>query len=556
MGFIYCERMKLRILLTLLCAGFTVHGAQKSEIPPLVLAVVVDQFSYHELIKLKDYLAGGIGFMYHNGVTYENAYVPHGVPDTAVGHASLNSGALPKDHGIIGNYWYTRQEKLIQADEDTPANGAVFKQDGTLYPFGRSAHNIMVDTLSDQLMLRNSPQKRYAVVSMSFKSTAAVTLAGHLGMPIWFDEQTGRFTTSKAYASAIPTWVQKFNRAQKVDTRKTVAWQLAYPETDAAYRYNNIKNYEFAGSWGFSGKAKGVAGTSVAIDPTTLQQTPAGNELLTDLAIAALDEYADHQKPDHVLMWVSMSGPDKIGHPFGPDSLEKVDLLYHTDQDIKRLFDHATKRYGAGNVLLVVTADHGVMPIPEYVHNAGYTAAQRILIPTLIEQLNQFVQKKFGYKDFVRMIVSNNVYLDRDRFEQLDRKDRRTVLQAVKKYLMKIPGIKRAWTQYELAHADLHMELHELAAFCKNQIEPTRSGQLYIQVSPYTLLTDAEFGASHASPYDYDTHVPLMIYQRGKFQKKRIMDIVWIQQVAPTLAYLLQVPRPSASTYNVLPGLF
>jgi len=303
--------MKNKIFLTLLCAVLTVYGATKTDkIPPLVLVIVVDQFAYHELQKLSEHFTGGISFMHKNGVVFENAYQPHGTPQTAVGHTSLNTGVLPKYHGIIGNEWLNKEGKLVNSDDDTPQRAAVFKRDGTLYSYGKSAENIMVDSLSDQVMLRNSPQRRHTAVCLSLKSRAAIGMAGHMGLPIWLDDETGWFTTSKAFASTVPAWVQKFNRMHRVDTWKEVQWTLAYPEKSPAYNYSNINNYTFAGSWGYKGNANRIAGTKILLEQTTdgagtrgcfecLEKTPEGNHLLTDLAIATIDEFADHQKPDH-----------------------------------------------------------------------------------------------------------------------------------------------------------------------------------------------------------------------------------------------------------------
>lgn len=531
--------MRKSIIFILLCGYVPAHSAAKKSAPRLVLTIIVDQLAHHELEKLQHNLTGGLAFMAKNAVVFDNAYVPHATPDTAVGHASLATGALPKEHGIVGNYWYNSHGTMVTAYSD------------------KSARDLMVDTLSDQALLRNSPQQRYASVALSFKTQAAIALAGHLGLPIWFDVDNHTFTTSKAYSEQAPGWVQKFNAAQHIHEIKKVTWNLAYEATSKAYQYNNIKNYTFAGSWSFAQKAPAIAGTTFALDShLNLSLTPAGNALLTDLAITAIDTYADYEKPDHFLLWVSMSGLDKIGHPYGPDSLEALDMLYHTDLDIQRLISHAYKRYGAENTLVVVAADHGVMPIPEYVHKAGYAPARRILAKDLVHQMNKVLAEKHGHTDMVQDILSNNVYLHPHEYQALPYKKRMAVLNTLKQFLTRQPGIKRVWSQQDLAHSDYHLNDHEIESFFKNQIVPSRSGQLYIQVSPYTLISSEEYGTNHASPYDYDTHIPLMVYQKGKFERKRIMNIVWTQQLAPSLAYALGIPRPSACTYNVLPGLF
>lgn len=557
--------MKTLLLLVLLTTAVS-YTADNSSAPKLVLVIVVDQFAYHELQKLESHFKGGIKFLRSHGLSYEYAYVPHGVPQTSVGHTSLSTGALPKDHGIISNAWYA-QGKLIKSDEDNSDKSAVFKKDEGTYAYGKSSLHNMVDTLSDQHMLRNSPQKRYATVALSLKSQASIALAGKLGLALWIDDETGWFTTSKAYAAKMPTWVKQFNEKRKIDSCPEITWKLMYPENSIEYQYNNIKNYTFTGSWGFKEHAQGIAGTRFSITKETdgigtrgcyeiLAKTPIGAQLLTDFARACIDEYADHQKPDHFLLWVSLSGLDKVAHPFGPDSLEAIDMLYHIDRNIQEIITHAYKRYNAEDVLIVLTADHGVVPIPEYVHAEGYLPAHRIITKDLVEDLNRFIEKKFSLKKLVIALTYNNIYLNHQLLAPLKLSQKENILQSLKKYLVKYPGIKQAWTQKDLLHSSFHLDLHELEAFCRNQIFPLRSGDIFIQVYPYTLISDIKTGTDHTTPYDYDTHIPLMVYQKGKTPHKKIMERVWIQQVAPTISHFLHIPRPSACPYNVLPGIF
>ncbi len=54
-------------------------------IPRLAVIFVFDQFSYDYIPKLARHMRGGLRFLLHNGIVYENAYMPHGLPTTGLG---------------------------------------------------------------------------------------------------------------------------------------------------------------------------------------------------------------------------------------------------------------------------------------------------------------------------------------------------------------------------------------------------------------------------------------------------------------------------------------
>ncbi len=118
---------------------------------------------------------------------------------------------------------------------------------------------------------------------------------------------------------------------------------------------------------------------------------------------------------------------------------------------------------------------------------------------------------------------------------------------------MQQPGIKSVWTYDQLLNSNPLPTDHMY--FFKRQLYPGRSGQIIIQTQPYVQLTDNSTGTSHCTPYEYDTHVPLMFYQRNVFEERVIEQKVWTLQLANTLAYLLGTNKPSASTMDVLPGI-
>src|SRR4029077_12798839 len=100
-----------------------------------------------------------------------------------------------------------------------------------------------------------------------------------------------------------------------------------------------------------------------------LESTPAGNEMIQRLALAALSSEKLGTGPKTDLLTVSYSANDYVGHRYGPDSPEVHDMALRVDKLIGELLAACEKQAGAGRVLVVLTADHGVSPVPETNHD-------------------------------------------------------------------------------------------------------------------------------------------------------------------------------------------
>ena len=84
---------------------------------------------------------------------------------------------------------------------------------------------------------------------------------------------------------------------------------------------------------------------------------------------------------------------------------------------------------------------------------------------------------------------------------------------------------------------------------------PGISGDVEFVLRPYWLLLSSRTGTTHGSPYDYDTHVPLIFYG-WNIKHGQSMRPVYITDVAPTVSALLKIPYPNGATGNPLPELF
>lgn len=524
--------------------------------PRISIVVVVDQFAYHYLYKLKPYFKDGLKFLFDNGIVYENAHYPHATPETGPGHTTLSTGTFPKDHGIIANSWFDATGKEIECDDADPKEAAVFSTGNNVHPYGKSAANIMVDGLSNQFVLHSEPNAPFLSFSVSIKSRAAIGTAGSLGKAIWFDKETGLFTSSKAYFNQLPDWLVNFNNTYKTNCATMVTWNLAYPRNSKAYDFNQIENYKYASvKESSAGKKMPIQCCHDIKNPYfAIYESPAGNQLTFDLAKACLESQA--KKNNHVLLWVCLSPLDLVGHKYGPDSLECIDIIYHLDKQLKKFIQYAQHTFGKSNVLFALTADHGILPLQGILREQGVGTAFKISENEIVKAMNKFILDNYQLDGLVTAFAAPGFYFNPQQRATLDPATLAKIQQDLKDFLMTQRGIKNVWTYRELDTYAIDPKKQELEFYFKNQRYPGRSGDLIVQLQPYTLLTHYVGGTSHESPYNYDTHVPLVMYQKGAYEHKKVTQKVYITQFANTMAQILHIPKPSASTAELLPGIF
>jgi hypothetical protein len=67
-------------------------------------------------------------------------------------------------------------------------------------------------------------------------------------------------------------------------------------------------------------------------------------------------------------------------------------------------------------------------------------------------------------------------------------------------------------------------------------------------------LGEAGVGTNHGTPWRYDREVPALMYGHG-VAKAAASEVLSQSRIAPTLAALLDVPPPAATTEPPLPGV-
>lgn len=519
----------------------------------LTVVIIVDQCAYQFIRKLKGYFTGGIQHLLDNGVVYENAYHPHGLPATATGFTAFNTGTVANYHGMTNNSWFSKEGKEILCDDDTPEKAAVFSKDG-FYAYGKSAKNIMVDGLSDQVMLDRQPSNENYVFGISNKSRSAICLANKLGKAIWFDPVAGQFTSSKAYFNKLPAWLIHFNNKLTINHLEEFTWKKLYPSTYPVYNLKDATNYTY------SKYQQGLIDNPIKIGPRyhtkdpydIWNKTPYANKTVLDLARACITHYAPHMSGQLVIL-LGLSALDLVSHRQGPDSIETTDLLLRLDQQLQDFFAYIEQIIAPEQTLYVFSADHGVDPIPELMAERGMPAG-RINADTVVDTINRAINKKYDIAKSVWSLHCPNVYLNEAVLQHLSAEKRNALLRDIVTVVKKQRGVANAWTYDELMNT--YYEPYQFECWYKNQLYPGRSGKIIFQPLPYYQFVKKDAGTTHETPYEFNTHVPLIFYQKNRFKPHIVVDKVWALQVPNTIAHLIDVPKPSTSTADLLPGLF
>lgn len=542
--------------LLLLCA--TTNGKQSSSSTPnLTVIFVVDQFAYHYLWKIRPFLKYGLKKILDKGVVYHDATYPHAMPSTPTGHAALGTGTFGYVHGITGYGWIDENNEKKLITEDSTENAAVFSKSG-VHDFGRSAKSLMVDTICDQFALTNEPSSQATAYAISLKSRASIMLAGRKGKAIWFDDLEGGLTSSKAYFPHIPKWLKKVNKELSPKHKAKYRWNYFHNKNSKAYNFHQAKNYEH------SAFGKNFVGQTFKMDLSKecpfeqFKATPFGHQMLLSAAKKCITNHLNVNEHRHgrMLLFIGLSSFDLSGHYFGPDSLEQIDMLYHLDKQIGKFMNTVQAIAGRKKTLFGLTADHGVMPIPEIMNEKGFSLPERIDVTALINEMNGIALAEFGVKDVVRHYEAPMFFMDKKVLRQLDEKHQDEMLERLRDFVASHEQVRDCWTLKDLEQTNANTKNKYKLLFAK-QIYKNRAGELIMMPHPYRMITKYGSGTSHATPYRYDTHVPLAFYQSGTFDSGvQVQQPVSMTQFPMTLARLINCPAPSCARGPILPGLY
>jgi len=485
--------------------------------PKLVVVIVIDQFRYDYLTRFRGEYTGGFDRLLKTGAVFTNAYLQHFPTVTAVGHSTILTGATPSLSGIAGNDWFDRESGRSVA---SIADSKVTLLGGR--GAGASPSRLLVSSVGDELKIAargGTPR----VIGISFKDRAAILPAGRMAdAAYWFTNTNGNMVSSTYYFPDLPAWVGDFNAKRAVDGFPGAEWKSASGKVLAKLPTEINSRYYDA-----------------------LERSPMGIQFMLSFAQRAIEAEALGSRPATDLLSVSLSSTDLVGHSFGPDSPEIHDLNVQTDRLLGQFFQFLDKRLRPGSVLVVLTADHGVAPLPE-VQADRKMPGGRLLEATHRKAVESALVAKFGEGQWIASAAYGSYWLNRTTIRE-KKQEQSAVEECIAQALADQPHVYRVYTRTQLLTGRYGSDL--VSTRIANGFYPGRSGDVITVLEPYWI-----FGAkdtTHGAPFGYDTHLPLIFAGTGI--KRGVYDqTVAINDIAPTLATILGIETPSGSTGRVL----
>jgi predicted AlkP superfamily pyrophosphatase or phosphodiesterase len=506
--------------------------------PRLVVVVSIDQFRGDYVSRFADaYLqakqgsrVGGFRFLSELGANYLDCHYDHVPTETGPGHSVIMTGSTPALTGIAGNAWYDRanpdkSKRRVYCVTD-PQSQTVGGKSGPMSP-----RNLRVSTIGDELKMATNGKAK--VVGIAIKDRAAILMAGHAAdTVVWYEDDAKGWVTSTFYApdKRLPSWVAALNAEKLPERLEAQNWTPLKP--DSVYWAARPAPFVKGGPTKpvFSHPVKGRFASSAQ-----------GQEfvLLTVKRALHAEGLGRDDVPD--VLVVNLSTNDYVGHEFGPNSPEVMDISIRTDRLLSDLFNTLNKEVpgGLSSVVIAVTADHGVVAIPEESRDLyRMSGIRRGMAGGVAAKVDDALTKAYGDGDWVAAFEEPNLYIDRELLASRNGR-LRDAQELAADAAASAPGVYAAFSADAMLRGSLPSWPWVRKAV--NGFHPLRSGDVLVFSDPGSYWGGGT-GTGHGSPWPYDTHVPMLLHGPG-IRPGRFAEQVSVSDLAPTLSVLLRIGR-------------
>lgn len=490
--------MKKLVLSVLFLVAAALGAQAKIDRPKVVVGLVVDQMRWDYLYYYYDKFGeGGLKRLVDEGFSCENTMIPYLPTVTAIGHTSIYTGSVPALHGIAGNN-FILDGKEVYCCSDATVQGVGSNTDNAQM----SPRNLLATTIGDQLKLATDFRSR--VFGVALKDRAAILPAGHSAdAAYWWDSKVGHFVSSTYYMKELPKWVQAFNKE------------------------NNTKP-------GFD------------IKTSTL-----GVTMTFKMAEALLDNEKIGEGEETDFLAVSVSSTDAIGHAFGTRGKENYEVYMQLDKDLAHFLNKLDEKYGRGNYLLFLSADHGGAHNP-YFLNEHKIPGGALNVSAIRKAVDKHVCQTLGVS--TPLITENTDYA-----LWIDRKAVAAAGQTYEKVKQVALEYLRQDTRFAYV-VDCDNVMNETVAQpirerIANGYNRFRSGSLLLVPQPevFWVKEDPKFrGTNHGEWNPYDAHIPAVFFG-WKVRHGATSTPVKMTDIAPTVCQLLHIQMPNACVGNAIP---
>ena len=576
------RKSALLFVLLIVCLSSCIHNSKESEQhlkrPKIVIGLVIDQMRWDYLYRFNNmYREEGFVRLMKDGYNCQNTNLNYLPSFTAPGHTCIYTGSVPSLHGIAGNNWidpktgnnvYCVDDKCVSLVGDTSHAPSM------------SPANLLTTTITDELRLATNQKSR--VYGVALKDRGSILPAGHLANgAYWYNDKTGAFTSSTYYPNQNPKWLQTFNSKHYVDSLVKLNWKLLYDPKYYSLSTVDANTYEKPYKSEKTPVFPHIFDTQKIDDKNAIiKSIPAGNSYTLMMAKACMEGEKLGFGEETDFLAISLSSTDYIGHQFGPNSIEIEDMYLRLDKEIASFLKYLDMRYGEGNYLFFLTADHGGAHNASFLSDHGIPAG--VTNVNSLADLNTFLNATFGKDSLVLSLENYQVSLNERIFNNTlpvsspvvseektvrikvgkgrhahyktvktstaphvnngNIPDREQVKQAIMKWLGNRPEVSYV---IDLESGNMNMVPEPIKTMVVNGYYRPRSGVIQFILNPGWYDNGGRTtGTTHGTWNPYDVHIPLLWYgwhiKAGETNRPTYMT-----DISATLATLLHIQAPN-----------
>ena len=520
------------VLLDVGTADATADGMEK---PALLLLIAVDQMRADYLDRFRPQLNGGLRTLLEDSAVFINARQDHAITSTAPGHAAMLSGLYPRDSGMVDNTWFDRTLGRLERAAIDPEKQLVGVSATNNSP-GVSPRQFLGTSLVGWLKDLDPLSQ---AVSISRKDRAAVLMAPEAEHVYWWHAASGRFISSTYYRDELPEWVNVFNGNDWLSGYLGGSWEQLGAEP--AYILSRPDAYEGErGPRGFGTVFPHPFPTSRPALGRTIELTPFMDKATLDLGRAAITALNLGQDGVTDVLALGLSSTDSVGHYFGPYSRELQDQILRLDRMLGDFLEFVDRTAGLHRTLVILTADHGVAPLPEYSRELG-DAAERLRLGEIYRGISEYLGDEFGGENWFTSSSHGWIQVDRAKATKLG-VDANYIVHKAREYIETLDTVVAVFSRDDLLED--RKPQSQIEELLRRSFYAERLGDLYLLHSPLSLWQTG-LATNHQSPYDYDRRVPLILSGPG-IRPGVYAEPVAIVDIAPTLAHMLGLTAPNA----------
>ena len=487
--------------------------------PRLVVSITIDQLRTDYLEAFSP-LYGNDGFkrLLQQGLVYSNASYPYSPIDRASAVASVSTGVPPFYHSIIGEKWLNRETL-----RPTYCVG-----DNAITPKALST-----STIGDELKV--STEGNAKVFSISPFTDAAVMAAGHAANgAFWIDDKDGMWKTSEYYMGQLTGWLLSavYSQSPAGDNRKQM-WEPVVGVAGTFNYYQHTENKQKPFKHKFTGNNQ----------YSQIKTSGLVNAYVTDFALQCVNH--ESMGTDRVTDFLALNyyAGTFCHQAMSECQFELQDTYVRLDKELGRLITTLQKRLGAEHVLFVITST-GYSDVESADYEKYRIPTGTFYVNRTANLLNMYFGAIWGQGRYIEACFQNQLFFNLKLLES-KRISLTDAFQRAQEFVSQLSGVRNVYSGLQL-----FSNINEQTLKVRNGYNPTRSGDILIEVSPGWKLYNEDNQDTQLSRASF-IQFPIIFFGAGT-KAGRIGDRVTVDRIAPTIARTIRIRAPNACSSEPL----